>query len=144
MREIKFRGKHIETGEWFKGDFLSETPAEYPCITTIMPYGYDSMPINIDTLGQLIGLKDKYDTEIYEGDIVKVNTLGINYERKSINGIVKIIDSCATVVFLQPIYDISLKAYRKSLYVKCFTINASIKVIGNIHDNPELLKEGAK
>ena len=84
---------------------------------------------------QYTGLKDKNGKEIYGGDIVEVSTLGINYKRDYIKGVVESIDGCYTVTFLSPVYDVTLKVQRKSLYVKCFTVNQDIKVIGNIYEN---------
>ncbi|MCK5611949.1 hypothetical protein KAR91_59315 [Candidatus Pacearchaeota archaeon] len=85
------------------------------------------------------GLKDKNDNNICESDIVEVDTTGMNYRNDKINGIVRFIDGCFTVEFLEPVYDNILKCMRERLYVKCFTVNKAIRIIGNIYDNPELL-----
>ena len=70
--------------------------------------------------------------EIYAGDIVDVKTATMNCF-KTIRGVVKIIDGCFDVVFDTPVYDDYLKCNRPKLYVKCFSVNHAIEVIGNIH-----------
>ena len=75
---------------------------------------------------------DNNGNEIYAGDVVEVTSAAMGC-LKTINGVVKIIDGCFDVVFDTPIYDDFLKCNRPKLYVKCFSVNHAIKVIGNIH-----------
>ena len=81
-----------------------------------------------------------YDkTDIYENDIVEVDTTGMNYRPEKVKGMVKFIDGCFTVEFEKPVYDAVLKWNRERLYVKCFIVNHAIKVIGTTYVNKELL-----
>jgi uncharacterized phage protein (TIGR01671 family) len=132
-REIKFRGKSIETGEWIYGDLASNLwivtkTKTSVCEIIIMPKDGDCQedlifePVIDKTVGQLTGLKDKNGKEIYENDIVQ--------EHKNIGKIIfdegkMRIDWGTNIGF----YSDSLWHHRQGL-----------KVIGNIHENPELLK----
>lgn len=147
MRDIGFRGKALDDGEWAEGFYVATKDAHYICYDN--QYNDDlflspkNIMIEIDpaTVGQFTGEYERLGhkgKKIYENDIVEISTLGINYEGKTIRGVVKLVDGCFEVEFSQPVYDIHDKCYRNRLYVKCFVVNSAIKVIGNVSD---LLKE---
>lgn len=129
MREILFRGKQKENGEWIYGGIYSNND-EYFIINDSLPVNElgsvcNGVPINPETVGKYTGLKDKNGTMIFEGDVIPYN------EDDSINLIVEWSnDYLGYFVGLglgetieQPLFDF--------LYPE---------VIGNIHDNPELIK----
>lgn len=134
MREILFRGKRTDNGEWVKGSLL---PFKKPLILTIRSredsLGNPEVFINrievvVETVGQYTGLIDKNGQKIFEGDIISCySPSGQNDFRN------KIIRWSETFL--------SWMAENEPLYGDKHQI---YEVIGNIHDNPELLKGGAE
>lgn len=136
MREILFRGKRIDNGKWVHGD-LYHCPNASVNINTHkqgQPWlGYSVIP---ETVGQYTGLTDKNGKKIFEGDIVhaifKSNYVGAPNTDFG-NGVV---EYCGTYYEMASfrINSIGEPGYR------IFTASLEVKVIGNIHDNPELMK----
>jgi len=128
-REIKFRGKRIDTGEWVEGDFIHGVGGKYGRsfilpLTHIYPKGcneLDGWEVDPETVIQFTGLKDKNDKEIYEEDIVKCDDIIVAVTWKDAAFHVITNESQGSSVFVQD------RAKR-------------FEVIGNIYENPELLK----
>ena len=123
MREIKFRGKRIDNGEWVKGDFAQVCYNEKSKIEYKDARGRDYFPNVVpSTVGQYTGLKDKSGKEIFEGDIVK-------YHPEANQGIGRVVFQGSGFYVIDD-FDCILDEFA----VK------GIEVIGNIYDNPELLE----
>jgi len=123
-RIIKFRGKSKLNGKWHYGSLL--WIAGNPQILTKDGYNFVVIP---ETVDQFTGLYDKNGTEIYEGSVVKFVASIISFEKGHINEII------GAVYFLNGSFGIK----RNSFIPLCDLLGYSFEVIGNIHDNKELL-----
>ena len=142
MREILFRGKRKDTKKMVYGCFFEGTGItgkKEPCIWLECGQIVEVIP---ETVGQFIGLTDKNGKKIFEGDIIgyKWNS-GIRYDwykyygKYKVEGIVRYGNfncSCCDGVFGWYIEDGDIRG---------FGDHTDLEVIGNIHDNPELLGE---
>ena len=135
MREILFRGKRIDNGEWCKG-YLSKSRDENKQLKLCIDYeekGVMCSSIVIpETVGQYTGLIDENGKKIFEGDIVRAqdDVFGSPFY----NGIVGMVTFEETAFFVETMNIIDTQY----LFNEC----AVYEVIGNTHDNPELLKGG--
>ena len=134
MRTIKFRAKRLPDGKWVFGDLAHTlritSAADVPCIRIA---GYDVIE---STIGQFTGLYDKNSNEIFEGDII----FSQKCDCRAILHKVEYNEDNAMFV-AKPIqgWDFDFCQIRKDWIDKY-----GKEVIGNIHDNPELLKGGMK
>lgn len=140
MREILFRGKDIKE-HWQIGLLAHIGNAWYISNSAGIPTACEVIP---STIGEYTGLKDKNDKMIFEGDIVKNEWCFIKGNRIVRFGEYKSLDSsndyqCGHLGFyLEHISDFNKRTVRKDIMYfanKC-------EIIGNVFDNPEMLKEG--
>ena len=141
MREVLFRGKRTDNGEWVKcsetyirdgdGIWLSD---ENLNVVTVIP----------ETVGQYTGLTDKNGARIFEGDILDVSS-DVAYGGVAVHRLGYFVVEFHNGCFMKSALDdpqLSFfdNAKRKGLY---HFISTDIhKIVGNIHDNPEILKGG--
>ena len=153
MREILFRGKRIDNGEWVRGDLVHVENKSYISYYYESPFStfineqikYDDISIvgvapfievDIATIGQYTGLTDKNGTRVFEGDILKIIH---KYQSPFDDDTKEYTDITTDVVHFD---DEGLCfSYGKSPFL-CVVDNvtAEYEVIGNIHDTPELLE----
>ena len=131
-REILFRGRTIKTrfggGEWIEGFFVMSCAGRAemePAIITGTEKGcFMTEFVDPATIGQYTGLCDKDGKKIFEGDIVKDcdtdRCFEVRYERNSF-----------------------IRRTEEGFFLYTFDCSC-LEVIGNIHDNPELLGEEAE
>lgn len=129
MREIKFRGKADKYG-WVYGN-LSYREEDGNSAVFIEDQGFcgDLTPVDRNTIGQYTGLKDVNGKEIYEGDIISND----KHPYKHL-----IYYDAAEACFMAkygPGKDDSCRVYQEWINI-CHK-----QVIGNIHDNPELIEQ---
>ncbi len=135
MREILFRGKRVDNGEWVEGSFLpgNERQSLHPCIFVYLPetQSFECFDIDIDTLGEYTGLTDRNGKRIFEGDILIYECDG-EYDP----------DERYLVAWDNDEAAFRANYYNKGKYghYECITPHQHFEVIGNIHDNPELLE----
>jgi len=139
MREVKFRGKTLK-GEWVYGYYVFDYSKNEHFIFTneLGAYNAGFKPRREDyslgyelidpaTVGQYTGLKDKYRCEIYEGDILETFDQGqirqLWYVRFEQGCFIAALDNLPN--YIQPFVRVDF---------------AQVEVIGNIHDNPDLLE----
>ena len=124
MREILFRGKRLDNGEWVEG-FYQASPSGNHYITYICAGGAHPDKVNPNTVGQYTGLCDKNGKKIFEGDILE----GRDYDEE---------DGYGVVVWDDGAFFIGNGSFSGTFYDNYY--GEDFEVIGNIHDNPELLK----
>ena len=133
MREILFRGKRIDNGEWVEGTYLHlNIGRDFICggavwIGTLQPCKEEVIP---KTVGQYTGLTDKNGKKIFEGDIL--STENGTFSNTGM-GHILLYRGMWTSFYGQD-----------ALGIDCFdelhTVCSAREIIGNIHDNPELLE----
>ncbi|MEA4805115.1 YopX family protein [Acetobacterium wieringae] len=142
MREILFRGKRTDTGEWVEGDLLKHDNR----IGIHNQLGDGTMnvvDVDPETVGQYTGLKDSTGKRIFEGDILEFEDLGEEgYECKEGFDFI----NTASVVFNNGRFELEnfwsdnsgVLEEMNDDHEDFISIFAYSKIIGNIHDNPEL------
>ena len=155
MREIIFRGKRLDNGEWVYGSLFVGFKKCYICPEAIAMYNFDGalclggfVEVDSSTVGQYTGLKDKHVKRIFEGDIIKSGN-----GRHSVISVVKFGEYYPKIfyvmldMFCPGIPNLNATGFyaetTKHEDIILFK-SRNIEVIGNILDNQELLKEEAQ
>lgn len=137
MREILFRGKRVDNGEWVKGAYGNHTSFDamimdrpYPTINGDLS-ALNFWVVDPTTVGQFTGLTDKNGNRIFEGDILKAIWQHLS-NTDTVIGVVKYDNA-----------DFILETDGHYLFFEDNIFSDECEVVGNIHDNHELL-EGKK
>ena len=137
MREILYRAKSLYRGEgWVYGQ-----PRHYALEkrrekwTMFDPYTGIETDIAEETLGQYTGMNDKNGNKIFEGDIATLLSRNVLSYGKTVN-IKFIFDKGGFYAYL-----LDRECVLRNLPTKDIPKETEITIIGNIHDNTELLKE---
>lgn len=126
MREILFRGKRVDNGEWVEGYY---SPVNIP-ITGNMGHfinvgGYRAVEIDPETVSQFTGLCDKNGVKIFEGDIVHVKARSCSFT--------------GCVIYWSEEARYACKTKSGIRYAICARLE--FEVVGNIYDNPEFKED---
>lgn len=137
-REILFRGKRKDNGEWVEGYYVKslwlETKQKLDVIIpTLNAFHFNSVTswhsVDASTVGQYTGLVDKNGQKIFEGDIVRL----VNEEYTVRFGI-------AGFELLRKVVSVPIGTWYGTDAIG--DDGTLFEVIGNIHDSPELLEGG--
>lgn len=131
MREILFRGKREPGGEWAYGFYVACKPrlsdSNKWVIQPVDEYGAPTILVYVDpnTVGQYTGLCDKNGKRIFEGDILRTNN-----------------SNCEiwTVGYVRGAFSAEQTNANYKCALGIFMMTSQVEVIGNIHDEPELMK----
>ncbi|MBQ3215780.1 MAG: hypothetical protein IJB11_06665 [Oscillospiraceae bacterium] len=137
MREILFRAKRLDNGEWVEGvPFIAANCCKMIQAVAVHPdfvdegnvYYSEGYPVDPNTVGQHTGLTDKNGRKIFEGDVCRF------YGAEGYSDYVVFWDDTTSQWTVRQI-DLGAKDVLDSYFAEC------CEVIGNIHDNPELLNQ---
>ena len=130
MREILFRGKRTDCEAWVEGDLIQAFRGNQLSSCSIMPNTPTAYCWKVDpkTVGQYIGLTDKNGKKIFEGDIVERVSDGEQ----------------AVISWLKyfACFGLSFDGWCCGFDDYDDNLPSDFEVIGNIHDNPDILKGG--
>lgn len=128
MREIVFRGKHKSSGRWCEGNLHVDKQGVAIITPDDTPLGCYGQ-VDPDTVGQYTGLVDKNGKMIFEGDILSAR---FDFNYPDVESRVVVEWGNFRWVTHQPGYEPDdITDFDKGLWA----------VIGNIHDNPELMSK---
>ena len=130
MREILFRGK-MPDGEWAVGFLvkgrstyiLTYENIHYMTVSVMGHASVDVLPVERETVGQYVGLKDENGKRIFEGDIVTFKATTFSSK------------PCVVEYLNSDVCYVARRGDRRYPMDEDFVY----KVIGNIHDNPKLI-----
>lgn len=159
MRDIKFRGKLINSKKWAYGNLdikKTGTAIITPDETVLGTYGR----VDSNTIGQYTGLKDKNGKEIYEGDIIEFylhKNNGKEYQKtsKTLGKVCwreqkpynceynnKILQENPSIFNMPTGFEVKIIYREKENYHSgSWSYFSNCEIVGNIYDNPELLEE---
>ena len=132
MKDIKFRGKDNRNA-WHYGDLIHDKHFSYILDINFLPAlsvpATSFIEVDPETVGQFTGLTDKNGKEIYEGDLVELIPKEDHKEHTNMYGIKKVIWSeCDACFYYDKFISMSWSGWE------------SEEILGNIHENPELLE----
>ena len=137
MREILFRGKRLDNDGWARGFLIGDNSIRFhddhfwfeKAEGSKQQHVIISFAVDPDTIGQFTGLIDKNGKPIFEGDIVKLRLLAAKMEWKGV---------CE---YRNGAFGLAWQYAGERYCTFAGTCNAEYEVLGNIHDDPELMED---
>lgn len=123
--KIVFRGKSLDNNKWYNGDLRQFSDGK----VFIAYKNFAMVRVNLDSVGQYTGLKDKKGKEIFEGDILAHDGKVIGHVVGGVRGY------CYDVIYKNPRYDPSWSLYGTVVN----DYKGNVEVVGNVIDNHDLL-----
>lgn len=123
--KIVFRGKSLDNNKWYNGDLRQFSDGK----VFIAYKNFAMVRVNLDSVGQYTGLKDKNGKEIFEGDILAHDGKVIGHVVGGVRGY------CYDVIYKNPRYDPSWSLYGTVVN----DYEGNVEVVGNVIDNNDLL-----
>lgn len=123
--KIVFRGKSLDNNKWYNGDLRQFSDGK----VFIAYKNFAMVRVNLDSVGQYTGLKDKNGKEIFEGDILVHDGKVIGHVVGGVRGY------CYDVIYKNPRYDPSWSLYGTVVN----DYKGNVEVVGNVIDNHDLL-----
>lgn len=150
MREILFRGKRVDNGEWVYGYYVKPTHHwhehgihdDWIIRTAFQNGGYftvvERYAVVPETVGQFTDLTDKNGKKIFEGDIISATTLDTGEERRAVVCFGNFIDENNDDEYIG--FFIEFDGIKTTItQLSMEECKNRIEVIGNIYDNKELI-----
>ena len=136
-RKTEFRGKRLDNGEWVYGDLIHTDSGETLIVTgwcygfVFERFAHEVIP---ETVGEYTGLQVKNSVKVFEDDFIKTKFFGILRNGVNFNDF-----DIFQVMYSPPAF--GLENERNSGWLgHAIDRETDFEVIGNIHDNPELLE----
>lgn len=151
MRQIKFRGKRPDNGKWIYGFVFQEGIYSFMLHPEHFKAPECACEVLTETVGQFTGLQDRNNFDIYEGHICKHHWKLYHPIEGSEEVTESAIDEVGTIEYMGDSFGFVRNDRKSSMWGGLDTNNGNkphgphndhwFEIIGNVHDNPELLEE---
>ena len=139
-RKILFRGQRLNNSEWIEGNLLLSDDGKVARIIIWNNIGYDEYPVDPATIGQYTGVVDKNGKQVYEGDIIGYTDTG----ETSVFGVVKWYHEGNFYINSDSYCNYTSDNDCANVGYMLNRATTKLQVMGNIYDNPSMLKGGTQ